>query len=475
MTHNDIVMECPEDGLISYHQYVDALYPDVLISEEPVEETRVAINRERKASKSALTTTFTQRGHPGESLKSYYKKIMSAMEVPKAVHKAIAAYLDKPEGSAVRSSPALSNNGEENSLSTEEEKLAELLKTNRYFIVPSFFQLVTHLTNQKRNFAVLFRTFGTDLDNVTTEFNCFCEGIHPCYNGKNGTRLARFNGVKKSRDLRIHQDAKGVIYRGSTEAGDALLALGASSRVSALEKAEEYYSDEINRGEVSVHRGFSNIHIATEQVLKNHSVLAFSDDYDWWAKNECRADAGKLLLMDAADSNCQHIFFDDNIENDNGSIVDVRDCISAEPLHFGHVKNTYLVKVDSIKAIMDINYFIQSVNECEQRRSEELQAGEQLEEEEWEELPKDLSPNALQPHTLVRNPSPPKVASRQARKSVADAAPILIPTREYLHSTIFPILAPALRVIELERPKDPVSFLAAYLLQHQHDQAQKKY
>mmetsp|Transcript_8608 Transcript_8608/g.4685 ORF Transcript_8608/g.4685 Transcript_8608/m.4685 type:complete len:104 (+) Transcript_8608:762-1073(+) len=41
-------------------------------------------------------------------------------------------------------------------------------------------------------------------------------------------------------------------------------------------------------------------------------------------------------------------------------------------------------------------------------------------------------------------------------------------TKEYLQSTIIPVLYPALEVIDIERPEDPVAFLAIYLLNHRH-------
>ena len=58
-----------------------------------------------------------------------------------------------------------------------------------HFIVPSFFETIIALTEQKRDFQICFRTFGHDLDAVFWEFNLFCNGKHPAYNGKNSTKL----------------------------------------------------------------------------------------------------------------------------------------------------------------------------------------------------------------------------------------------------------------------------------------------
>ncbi|XP_055851355.1 protein dpy-30 homolog [Episyrphus balteatus] len=41
-----------------------------------------------------------------------------------------------------------------------------------------------------------------------------------------------------------------------------------------------------------------------------------------------------------------------------------------------------------------------------------------------------------------------------------------LPTRQYLDQTVAPILLHGLQTLARERPPDPVSFLAAYLLKH---------
>ena len=57
----------------------------------------------------------------------------------------------------------------------------------------------------KREFAVIFRTYGKDIDKITWEFNQFCNGNHPCFSGRNGTPLIKFDGSKGTKDLRIFE------------------------------------------------------------------------------------------------------------------------------------------------------------------------------------------------------------------------------------------------------------------------------
>ena len=61
-----------------------------------------------------------------------------------------------------------------------------------------------YLKKQKREFAILFRTFGVDLENVVYEFNRFCNGDHPCFNGRNNTPAVKMDGSKNSKDFRIN-------------------------------------------------------------------------------------------------------------------------------------------------------------------------------------------------------------------------------------------------------------------------------
>ena len=42
--------------------------------------------------------------------------------------------------------------------------------------------------------------------------------------------------------------------------------------------------------------------------------MAIQDDYNGWKANECNNEVAKLLLIDQADYNTQHIFFDDNAD-----------------------------------------------------------------------------------------------------------------------------------------------------------------
>ena len=87
---------------------------------------------------------------------------------------------------------------------TEDEKmLMTMFGEGMYHIVPAFYRMLIFLRKERRSFKILFRTFGTDLEKVTWEFNSFCEGSHPCFNGRNNTPFIKFNGSDGTQDFRI--------------------------------------------------------------------------------------------------------------------------------------------------------------------------------------------------------------------------------------------------------------------------------
>ena len=110
--------------------------------------------------------------------------------------------------------------------------MKEVFSNGFYHIVPSFFKTLIYLKKMKRDFAVVFRTFGSDLDNLIWEYNKFCTGEHPCFNGKNETPLIKFDGSKGIRDMRIVEKVqKGLYYRSGEDISESQLILGTLNRV----------------------------------------------------------------------------------------------------------------------------------------------------------------------------------------------------------------------------------------------------
>ena len=114
---------------------------------------------------------------------------------------------------------------------------AALFGEGKYFIVPSFFRTLMYLKKQKKEFAVVFRSYGTELDNVVWEFNKFCSGEHPCFNGRNNTPLVKFDGNKNSKDMRIHDPhQRATFYRPTENINESIMVTGEHERVQEYQK-----------------------------------------------------------------------------------------------------------------------------------------------------------------------------------------------------------------------------------------------
>jgi hypothetical protein len=178
-------------------------------------------------------------------------------------------------------------------------------------------------------------------------------------------------------------------------------------------------------------------------TLRGVCSYAIQDDYSYWASKKEASEGGKLLLIDDADYDTHHIFFDDNISSDpSHSIVDVRDLITGEQIPFKRAINKYIVIVDPEKAILENDYFVKRIEECEKRRGEEIENMEK------------------------------GIASQEEIVQVAkkDEWAILqqLSTNEYLSKAVLPVVYQGLKEIDIERPQDPIKSFAFFLLKNQH-------
>jgi len=147
---------------------------------------------------------------------------------------------------------------------------------------------------------VAFRTFGQDLPLVVWEFNQFCQGNHPCFSGRNGTPLIKFDGSKGTKNLKIEDtDQQACYFRFSHEIKDAKLVTGMNSRITnemdelleALDSVEEYEDSKMIKDVIPQFQ-----HIL--ETLKKRATMAIQDDYYHYKESEYHNEYGKLLLID---------------------------------------------------------------------------------------------------------------------------------------------------------------------------------
>lgn len=82
------------------------------------------------------------------------------LDFPLKVQRGEALYEDKDEG------------GDEEGKLTPEAKLKmDMFGEGKFHLIPSFFRTLVYNKKQKREFAVVFRSMGNELDKIVWEFN----------------------------------------------------------------------------------------------------------------------------------------------------------------------------------------------------------------------------------------------------------------------------------------------------------------
>ncbi|XP_041654495.1 uncharacterized protein si:dkey-32e6.3 [Cheilinus undulatus] len=212
-----------------------------------------------------------------------------------------------------------------------------------HWILPSFFQMFKDLVQEGRDFAVLFRTFGTDLPRVLSAVSrALNEGAHPLFPDLPDLKLAVNMTPGKIR---------------------------CSKRAIVLSRADDRVSS--RDGERGLYEYFSSV----------QGLGGFQDHFDWWASNTFSIRGGKPLWVDPFDHNVQHIFIDDNIrQNDEDTIVHPKvfldpGGVETRTACTSELYDITLVQTDLLRAISDPSYFTHRVNICQENYDRNVQQG----------------------------------------------------------------------------------------------------
>ena len=171
--------------------------------------------------------------------------------------------------------------------------------------------------------------------------------------------------------------------------------------------------------------------------LRQNCTFVILDDYNYYKTHNDTN--GKLLLVDPYDLDTLQIFFDTEIKS-NPDKINVVDVITKKKLDYDYVINRFLVNVEPYRAIVDMNYFNNKVEECINNRKEELlkMQGKNIFDKTVEEID----------------------TVNEMKK---------IPKETYLEMTVMPLLYNALTQVEKIRPKDPISYIANFMLRNKNN------
>eukprot|EP00657_Telonema_sp_P-1_P009660 TRINITY_DN3901_c0_g1_i1.p1 TRINITY_DN3901_c0_g1~~TRINITY_DN3901_c0_g1_i1.p1 ORF type:complete len:308 (+),score=63.24 TRINITY_DN3901_c0_g1_i1:64-987(+) len=257
---------------------------------------------------------FTEHGNPGQGYRHLHQQMKQALEWPADTH---------PD-------PRLCHDGK------------------RHFIVPAFFHTISELSRRGREFTLVIRTYGTDMQDILSALNAYAQGKHV------------FEAV--------HQVGIGEehVWRGRYNPTDGSFGLHPTTQ------AQEGIITDENRV-IEVIQATEDGPIAARAV---------QDDYRWWRDCGYTPSAGKPMWLTHSDHNCHHIFFDDNIHNiPSDSIVAVRarQTSSCQFVPLGGeetiaLHGVHLVGGPTIEPILNRNYFLEKIDACEAARTNAAQA-----------------------------------------------------------------------------------------------------
>jgi hypothetical protein len=379
VTDKPMPSEPPPNGadgqpLINYYDYLNKVIPG---DDHRNERTR------RKAK-------FTEPGQPGYIYRHYYEKLEACLRFPQTTTPSTATDID-------------TNTDTETASHTHKNSSSEKF----HYLVPSFLNLLKHLHDTRRQFTLVFRTYGQDLPELVTHFDEFCEGKHPLYPD------VALDGRDGGIDYRISNrwDKIGTFYRCGKTSDDTFLIMGTlelipntphienwnQSKAKGMEfyqekeflekHAHNFSSNKFAAGSGSggsgggdppvlrTLRGFREIYhfFNAEDAV---GTFACRDYYPWWRANDDAGWAGKLLAIDPNEESVLHLFFDDNLyflnQPHHMAIIDLR-TLEGEMLPLREYLFKHVVKVEPYDVITDPQYFIKCLATCEQNFTKQQQ------------------------------------------------------------------------------------------------------
>eukprot|EP01022_Parablepharisma_sp_SALTPOND_P006343 TRINITY_DN1258_c0_g1_i1.p1 TRINITY_DN1258_c0_g1~~TRINITY_DN1258_c0_g1_i1.p1 ORF type:complete len:615 (+),score=67.56 TRINITY_DN1258_c0_g1_i1:2162-4006(+) len=452
-------------------------FPSKGEKDEPDRQKREEFNTAQKKKRNEKIEVFVKPGNPGAKFKKTYEKMLAKLELPKHVKEQLGVSqvppaaepskeeLKDPVKEDVKNPPAVPGTipeEAEGGKDVENIDYKTLLQNGRYYLIPSFFSMIRSLKKAKREFAIVFRSFGSDLKGAVAEFNAYSFYLCPSNNlnidcvkesthaltewhqvlqqssmGQKGTKIIALRPIKQLCTATTPQRIQLWLQEPLTKYDSH-----PQQQADNKNELEDYYAGALEEGTVAFLNGVQEIQVNLLDSLQKVCSYAIQDDFSYWNAKKKTADSGKLLLIDDADYETQQIFFDDNIRDDpNDTILDVRDSITGEVISYKRAINKFFVRVESDRAILENDYFVKKIDECEKRRTEEIEnmeKGISLEEE------------------IVETKKVDEWAVLQQ-----------LGTNEYLARTVLPVVYQGLKEVDIERPKDPVKSFAFFLLKNQ--------
>jgi hypothetical protein len=442
-----------EEGLISFAEYLNNKYKPLTKEEynslENKDKSLEEMNKDRYNEKIREICDIVEQNHAGAKFKRMLEDMKKKLRVDEKIQIDFNLKLDNTkidEKNINEIKFPKFNEIEENS--DRKEKFKIIFKNSYHNLIISFFNMLINLKKIKQDFAIVFRFFGqdeSDIEEIIYEYNCFYDCTHPRYCGDYGFNKVKYDIEKDKRDYRINTKTKefiSVSYRGDTEEDDKFV-LNAIKKPSNEELdskdrnkiIEEFYKREIKEGEKEpkILNNYKDSYLNFMGKLTQNCTFCMQDDYNFYKKNNNKH--GKLFLIDPYDVDTLQIFFDTDL-NKNPEKLDVVDVITKKKIPLDKCINKFVVDVEPYRAIVDINYFNNKIEECVNNRKNEI-----------------LKMQGKQPPDIKHDEN--FNLEEEIKKLPGDI---------YLQRTVLPLLYNALSICEIMRPSDPIAFISNFML-----------
>lgn len=249
------------------------------------------------------------------------------------------------------------------------------LKGSTIMMFPAVFHLVAALQRAKRKFAILFRSFGVDHENIKQEWNAFCEMRHPLYSRFLDGIGPMDGSVSRIPDRRI--DAMHTLYRdaqGPLLVIDHLVEAQRAKDWDRWARERPTPQEDTRDGRDYILRvlkdqqgarvpdGLDEVREWMMEHIESEGTSAIKDDWAWWAWKNEDSSAGKLLTV-FPDDEIKQVFFDDNVHHSDPRIIDCRYPDGSQVAPIDSI-DKLCCKVNSVEAIIDDEYFLRKLQIC---------------------------------------------------------------------------------------------------------------
>ena len=424
---------------------------------ENKDKTLEEINEEIEYNRLKELFDITEPNHPGAKFRRFFEDMRKKLSLDAKIKRAYFPESNPAQenketteinnqnidiGNIIKEKSKKFNQLEDNA--QDSEKYQYIFNNAYHRIILSFFTMMISLKKIKQDFIIVFHFFGSDESSIEEfffEYNNFIDGTHPRFCGDYGYSKFKFDVEKDKKEYQIDtksQEFMSVWYRGTNEGEEKAFFETMQKPIfkdieDLREAIEEYYQDDNNQGSIQPVIGYKDIYLSFMDKISQNCSFCILDDYSYFVHNGNKH--GKLFLIDPYDVDTLQIFFD--IELDKyPEKIDVVDVVTQKKLSRDYYMNKYLINVEPYKAIIDINYYFNKVEECIHNRKSELL---KMQAKDIPLIPKDINLNI----------------EKEMQKLPGDV---------YLEMTILPLLHNAINMCDMIRPPDPITFIANFML-----------